>query len=137
MPDMSFRFELYYFKPRFEKSLSTLSIFVLSMVALCFIIAICFFALSLNIILNQRTTSNKGVSTGCFATTGYITPSSLRDIKILEITLFTPEPFFSCVLATWFSNQDYFRCKAIGEILKIYENLYKVQVYAYQKSKEK
>ena len=44
---------------------------------------------------------------------------------------------WNTVLATWFSNQDYFRCKAIGEILKIYENLYKVQVYAYQKSKEK
>ncbi len=44
---------------------------------------------------------------------------------------------WNTVLATWFSNQDYFRCKAIGEILKIYVNLYKVQVYAYQKSKEK
>ena len=44
---------------------------------------------------------------------------------------------WNIVLTTWFANQDYFRCKAIGEILKIYENLYKVQVYAYQKSKEK
>ena len=31
---------------------------------------------------------------------------------------------WNTVLATWFSNRDYFRCKAIGEILKIYENLY-------------
>ena len=44
---------------------------------------------------------------------------------------------WNIVLTTWFANKDYFRCKAIGEVLKIYENLYKVQVYAYQKNNER